>query len=207
MKETKPTTQESKRALVLQKALELFANKGFHSTTTAEIAKSAGIAKGSLFNYFESKEQLLRTLVFDTMLEMAELIDPNHDGVVTDEEFLGMIKKSKQWLVQNREFLILYFSMVTQPAVFNMLSNELWKIMDPYFRQLGNFFQQRGFPDPETEVRFFIAMLDGISINFAMDPENFPIDKIEKKIIHYYESLIREMESQLNNYNAKTKEI
>lgn len=207
MKETKPTTKESKRALVLQKALELFANKGFHATTTAEIAKASGIAKGSLFNYFESKEQLLRTIVFDTLIEMAELIDPNHDGVVTDEEFFGMITKSKEWLVQKREFLILYFSMVSQPTVYTMLSKELFEIMEPYFKQLGSFFQQRGFSDPETEVRFFIAMLDGISVNFAMDPENFPIDKIEKKIIRYYESLIREMEHHLKNNNAKTKEV
>ncbi|PWD99675.1 TetR/AcrR family transcriptional regulator [Marinilabilia rubra] len=196
MKETKRKTQEDKRALVLQKALELFADKGFHSTTTAEIAKAAGIAKGSLFNYFENKEQLLRTIVFDTMLQMAELIDPNHDGVVTEEEFFGMIRNTFEWVGKKREFLLLYFSIVSQPTVYNLLCAELWEILDPYLKQLGAFFRQSGFEDPETEVRYFLAMLDGMSINYAMDPGNFPIEKIEKKITLYYKYQLQEINQE-----------
>lgn len=179
--------KEAKRSLILHKALELFATKGYHSATTAEIAKAANIAKGTLFNYFESKEHLLRSLVFETLLELAEMIDPNHDGFVTQEEFFGLIHKSRKWIVENPQFLSLYFSMVSQPAVFNLFKAEILEKLSPYIKKLGEFFKSEGFTDSYAEVRFFLAMLDGIGIHYAMDPENFPIDKVEEKIIGYYQ--------------------
>ncbi|RCW29819.1 TetR/AcrR family transcriptional regulator [Marinilabilia salmonicolor] len=176
-----------KRSLILQKALELFATKGYHSATTAEIAKAANIAKGTLFNYFESKEHLLRSLVFETLLELAEMIDPNHDGIVTQEEFFSVIHKSRKWIVDHPQFLSLYFSMVSQPPVFNLFKAEIFEKLAPYMEKLAAFFQKAGFKDSYAEVRFFLAMLDGIAIHYAMDSKNFPIDKIEEKIIGYYE--------------------
>jgi AcrR family transcriptional regulator len=50
--------KEKTRNAILRAALELFAKKGFHRTTTKEISKRAGIAEGTLFNYFPTKEDL-----------------------------------------------------------------------------------------------------------------------------------------------------
>jgi AcrR family transcriptional regulator len=49
--------EHTKRA-ILRAALELFAEKGFYRTTTKAISRKAGIAEGTLFNYFETKEDL-----------------------------------------------------------------------------------------------------------------------------------------------------
>ena len=49
--------EKTKRA-ILKAALELFAAKGFYATTTKAISKKARIAEGTLFNYFETKEDL-----------------------------------------------------------------------------------------------------------------------------------------------------
>ena len=48
---------------VLQTALNLFANYGFHATTTAKIAKQAGISEGTIYKYFKSKDDLLGKLL------------------------------------------------------------------------------------------------------------------------------------------------
>ncbi|WP_010662301.1 TetR/AcrR family transcriptional regulator [Marinilabilia salmonicolor] len=183
----KRNNKTTRRTEILEKSLALFATKGYHTTTTAEIAKAAGIAKGTLFNYFESKEHLLRSLVFETLMELADMIDPNHDGIVTQDEFFGVIHKSRKWIVDNPQFLSLYFSMVSQPAVFDLFKAEIMQQMSPYMEKLATFFQKEGIPDGYAEVRFFLAMLDGIGIHYAIDPKNFPIDQIEGKIINYYQ--------------------
>ncbi|PWU15127.1 MAG: hypothetical protein C5B50_15880 [Verrucomicrobia bacterium] len=43
---------------ILEVALDLFCRKGLHGATTKEISRKAGIAEGTLFNYFETKEDL-----------------------------------------------------------------------------------------------------------------------------------------------------
>lgn len=50
---------QSTREAVLEAALELFAERGFHGTAVPDIAKAAGIAAGTIYRHFESKEQLV----------------------------------------------------------------------------------------------------------------------------------------------------
>lgn len=47
-------------------ALELFVERGFHGTSTAEIARTAEIATGTLFHYFKTKEDLINRLYIHT---------------------------------------------------------------------------------------------------------------------------------------------
>jgi AcrR family transcriptional regulator len=58
-----------RRAAILEQAGKIFAAKGFHNTTVAEIAGASGFAVGTLYQFFESKEQLY-TLVLTEKLEM-----------------------------------------------------------------------------------------------------------------------------------------
>jgi AcrR family transcriptional regulator len=50
--------KEKNRRAILAAALALFAQKGFYQTTTKAISRKARIAEGTLFNYFETKEDL-----------------------------------------------------------------------------------------------------------------------------------------------------
>jgi len=47
---------------LIRTALELFTSRGYHVTTTAQIAKKAGIAEGTIYRHFASKQQLVNEL-------------------------------------------------------------------------------------------------------------------------------------------------
>jgi len=78
--------RESKKKLIMDTALELFAVEGFHTTPISKIASAAGISKGLLYNYFESKEDLIKTIIFKGLDNLSRFIDPNKDGVLTRDE-------------------------------------------------------------------------------------------------------------------------
>lgn len=61
----------TKREKILQTAMNLFIEKSIHSTTTASIAKEAGVATGTLFHHFKTKEELVNELynmIFDSLI-------------------------------------------------------------------------------------------------------------------------------------------
>lgn len=61
----------TKRKKILQTAMNLFIKKGIQSTSTASIAKEAGVATGTLFHHFKTKEELvheLYNLIFDSLI-------------------------------------------------------------------------------------------------------------------------------------------
>jgi AcrR family transcriptional regulator len=53
---------QATRDRLVRSALELFTSQGYHSTTTPEIAQRAGIAEGTIYRHFESKEHLLNEI-------------------------------------------------------------------------------------------------------------------------------------------------
>ncbi len=63
--------KEEKRALIIEAAAKVFARRGFASTLMAEIAIEAGIGKGTLYEYFDSKEDLFFT-VFEWFVKATE---------------------------------------------------------------------------------------------------------------------------------------
>lgn len=63
-----------RRAEILEKAETLFAARGFHETTMAEIAASSGFSIGGLYRFFSGKEQLYSTLVMEKVRLMYDEI-------------------------------------------------------------------------------------------------------------------------------------
>lgn len=60
------------RERILQAALTCFSNKGYHQTTTDEIVAASGLGKGTLYRYFENKQDLFMSLIDWFMFEIDE---------------------------------------------------------------------------------------------------------------------------------------
>jgi AcrR family transcriptional regulator len=56
-----------RRAEILEQAEKIFSAKGFHNTTVAEIAAASGFAIGTLYQYFESKENLYTAMLTEKL--------------------------------------------------------------------------------------------------------------------------------------------
>ncbi|CAM4026619.1 TetR/AcrR family transcriptional regulator [Shewanella aquimarina] len=67
-------SKRTKKQAILDTALQLFVSQGFHGTSTATIAREAGVATGTLFHHFPSKEQLLEQLFLSVKQEFADAI-------------------------------------------------------------------------------------------------------------------------------------
>lgn len=59
-------TQEDKRRVLLDAAVRVFAEKGYHACRVSDIAAEAGVAHGLLYHYFGSKEEVLQTVFTET---------------------------------------------------------------------------------------------------------------------------------------------
>jgi AcrR family transcriptional regulator len=57
---------EDKRRLLLDAAVRVFARKGYHAARVGDIAEEAGVAYGLLYHYFQSKEDVLRSVFRET---------------------------------------------------------------------------------------------------------------------------------------------
>ena len=63
---------EDKRSAILDAATRLFAERGLAAAPTSEISKRAGVAEGTLFTYFATKDDLINSLYREIKLELAD---------------------------------------------------------------------------------------------------------------------------------------
>ena len=171
---------------IMDKALELFATEGFDKTSISKIAQRAGISKGLLYNYFSSKEELIKTIIFNGLDRLTGFIDPNKDGVITKEELKFFIEQFFNALVRNEHYWRLYFTLFFQPHVLKLVEKRLIVMIHTYMKMLVNYFEARGSKDPETDAIMLGAVLDGIGFHFMANTADFPVEKIKQKLIKMY---------------------
>ena len=82
---------ETKRRLLLDAAVRVFATKGYHACRVADIAREAGVAYGLVYHYFSSKEEVLETIFRDTWGEMLARVNEVEQADAPAPEKLRMI--------------------------------------------------------------------------------------------------------------------
>lgn len=66
---------EIRKQQILEAAVEVFAEKGFHSSRVSDIARSAGVAYGLVYHYFINKEEILRTIYLERWAVVLQVIE------------------------------------------------------------------------------------------------------------------------------------
>ena len=100
---------DDKRCALLQAALRLFAAQGFDGTATAQIAKEAGVASGTLFFHFKSKEELIQELFREVRGNIEEEL----------REPAGAVSSLRERLLRSLEKLLLF--LLNNPQEFKFV--------------------------------------------------------------------------------------
>lgn len=195
--------REEKKALIMDTALQHFANQGFHATTINHIAKHAGISKGLMYNYFKSKEDLLSEIIKKSVSEIYNYFDIDRDGYLSCDEFEFFIRKLSRILSEKRTFWRLFFQVLMQSEVREeflgtIIGNgslfksanefkegsflsDIMKIITEYFERQKAI---RGKEyDPWLNMNMFLLTIKGFAITYVfMDPHETDNDYFEKTV-------------------------
>jgi len=110
--------KEKTRKAILRAALELFAKQGFYRTTTKAIARKAGIAEGTLFNYFPTKEDLALYFFEDELDEVIAWYgkDKRVNRAPLPEKLFAIIQHFLDRLTPYEEFIGAVYLRALSPA-------------------------------------------------------------------------------------------
>ncbi len=175
--------RKEKKELILQTALELFAEFGFHATSINQIAQKAGISKGLTYNYFSSKNEILEAIIEGGFHQIHDLFDPNHDGILTEEELISFINTSFEIVKNNLRHWKLFFSLMLQPVVSENFMTRYAEAGEAMFKMMHQFLVEKGSKDPEGDMIIINSMIEGAFMYAIVAPELFPIDMMKEKII------------------------
>jgi TetR/AcrR family fatty acid metabolism transcriptional regulator len=181
---TDPTARNPKHDRILDAAIEVFAEKGFHNARIADIARKANVADGTIYLYFRNKDDVLLSIFEE---KMGVLIDGLHGALHGIDCPLERVRAFARYHFKQVED---HRALAEVLQIELRLSNKFLKEYRPekLWAYLGIFAgivregQERGVMraelDPFVTMWAFFGALDELAIQWVLSrkPGKFPLD-------------------------------
>lgn len=146
-------------------AIGLFSKNGYHSTSIGKIAQKAGIATGLMYNYFKSKEDLLKSIIDNYFNQIFLSVSEKIKNSNLDIEKL--IDALIETLKDNRKTWKLLISTMFQPDVSKICLNQIGQFFLHQETVFEKYFKEKGIKNPRENSIVLSEMLHGAFLSFA----------------------------------------
>ena len=170
--------KEQKRRSIVEASLRVFARNGNEATRTIDIAKEAGIGKGTIYEYFRSKEEIIEAIFaylffnYEQQLqELAQESKPPIEAIL--ESFRQMMEEADEYA----DLIPVYFQLWSSKSISERLG--LDRQMSDWFEKLSNSYtaiivkgQETGEIDAKIDApalsRTLVGAIDGIVLHYCL---------------------------------------
>ncbi len=185
-----------KKEDIILAALKVFAQKGLSNATIKEIADMAGIGKGTIYEYFKDKNEIIHRSffyfqkLFEVDMETILLSDENGASKLKNltGSIMGIIKN------ENNDYLDLMFDFWAEGIKGHekgLMLNEMNKFYKSYRKLFEDVLREgiidgsiRKDIDPFETSSIIIGTMDGVMVQWILDKKDIDLQKIEKNLIN-----------------------
>jgi AcrR family transcriptional regulator len=193
LKDESEMTEKQRR--ILQASLKLFAAKGFHASSTAEIAKEAGVAEGTIFRHYKSKKDLLLAVVAPVLVKFAAPFILKDVRVIFQEQAKKPLAEVLTELYRNRLELIganekhvrillqeAFFHEEIREAMLSTVFQEMKRLAAKLIEERKEAGELRPLPTEAVFRMMLSSLLGMILFKHVTEPEEYAKRSEEEQI-------------------------
>lgn len=182
--------RSDKRERIIEAAISVFAEKGFHVARISDIARKAGVADGTIYLYFRHKEDLLLIIFEEKMDELLRELADTLAGIDDPrDKILAFARQHVDQLRRNPDLAQVFQVELRQSRKFlrDYRPEKLWAYLDVYGK-LVEEGQSRGHfrpdIDPFVAKWAFFGALDELSIQWVVSRkrDRFNLEKAAEQV-------------------------
>jgi TetR/AcrR family fatty acid metabolism transcriptional regulator len=187
----RPRTDD-KRKRILQAAVKVFARKGYFAARVSDIARRAGVADGTIYLYFKSKEDILVRLFDEVMAEQAEEMGKAIDGLPSAPERLRAIaERHLRALGGNRDLAVVFQVELRQSTRFMERFTASW--LGDYFALITDVIEQgqregalRADLNKKVATKAFFGALDELVTSWIIGGKGYDLEKLAAPVVDLF---------------------
>jgi len=190
-------TCPDKEIRILNAAINAFADKGFEATRTREIAERAGIAEGTIFRYFPSKNAILESMVplLIRVLQpkigrpIEDILNLNPDMPI-DRILVAVLKDRLQMIRDNGRFIKSVLpSLIHRAPLLEQLRVSLLPMIEGYVVQVVERGKAHGELDESVDARLVMQQLFGFVLAYSIT-QSVDSEREARDVERFVESLM-----------------
>ncbi len=174
------------RRKILDAAFELISRNGYESTSVSQIAHKANVSKGLIYNYFNSKEDVLQSLVISAFEE----VDRTLEKMVQAGEKKDILRYMFIWFFEELRTRSELWKLITELSLktekYPFIHELLKQKYEEYIILMSDLLGEMNKDHPEYEARILAAILDGIGFHYLIGKDAYPLDEMESFLIDKY---------------------
>lgn len=181
-----------KRDAILRAAIDVFASRGFFNAQVADVARAAGVAAGTVYLYFRSKDDILMSLFERTMKEALEEGRGATAGVQDPAERLRRFARVHLGRLGRDRNLAIVFQVELRQSVKFMerFSSSLFREYLGQIRAAIVDGQQTGLFRPEvnatTAAKVFFGALDEMATNWILSRRRYSLESDVEPVLDLF---------------------
>jgi AcrR family transcriptional regulator len=203
-KSRKELEHRQRRKYILDCAEKLFAEKGFDGVTVADIAKASEFSVGSLYLFFESKDELIKELLLGRVRWIVEIVASEvKKDIPAIEKLETTVDGLLAMFIERIDFFKLFIREVKNSEWANphkAFGDEFTRIIDDFYGNLTSIFAQgikegtfKKNIEPLHMAFFLEACLHTLVEYMFHSGDSIPMDKIRRGIGEmFYHGILRE---------------
>ena len=184
--------KSDKLGQLFEAATKRFGEDGYSETTMESIAREAGVSKGTLYYYFDSKEELFMELFLDWLEKFEGLWEEGSFSGSPVRELIqlhtAMIKMVEETASLGR-LMLEFWANASRKKKLEKVLNETIKEYRKKTAEVIERGQEKGMfhdVDPLEASSALIAAYDGLWFHWLLDPETFELDQAGNELITNY---------------------
>ncbi len=174
---------------IMTAAIEVFAKEGYHEAKISQIAELANVATGSVYLYFESKEDLLVKIFSDLWHKLISLVKAinERDDLNSIEKLEGFIDTVFDVFTANPKLALLF---VKEQSHFLQDKDNKLNILYNHFLEIGEKILDDGVNnssfnknlDKKITKNFIYGGIRHLLHLWALSPNDYPLNKVRQDI-------------------------
>lgn len=179
--------RQRSKVKIMETALELFAKNGFHNTSISKIAKVAGVSKGLMYNYYESKTALLDAILFGVVEEKQVAAQSISMNEIPPKKRLEMMIEGTFVMVQsNINHWKLMMSLSLQDEISERIDEKFAAKRAAGMTQFVQIFEEMNVEKPLLEAYFFGASITGCLTQYVHLKAEYPLEEMKHYLINKF---------------------
>ena len=159
--------KEELRQLLYHKAIELFESQGYEKTTVQQITEAVGVAKGTFFNHFPTKEHVVEAWYQGITVEALAAAQERRD-LGAEEAICRLCEDMARRAVECRELLLAKARHGSNPLLLAAEQAQEAET-DAFFARHCKAGKERGELDESLDVPFFVGILGAVLTGTSRD--------------------------------------
>lgn len=202
MKKRRHFLKEQKKGLILDKATELFARKDYYEVMMDDVAHLSKVAKGTLYNYFESKEELYNQIILNNLENLLSSVKSSLSNELSIIELLyAYVSSFYQYLASHKNFFRIYLKIFWKEdeeinSAIKLKSEELSSILSDiiYKGKRENLFR-------DLEEDFVVRLIIGNIFNSVKRSieNNFSQDQLSAERENLFDFILHSLYAGFDN--------